>query len=55
MYSSVTEAIVSVVICSLHNEKLLPVYSMSHVLARAEIRYIPLEKHIFNLVVSARN
>lgn len=53
MYLVVTEAVVSSVICSLRNDKMMPVYYVSHVLVEAETRYNPLEKHIFNLVMSA--
>lgn len=51
---AVTEAVVSSVICSLRNDKMMHVQYVSHVLAGAETQYNPLEKHIFNLVVSSR-
>lgn len=51
MSLDVTEAIVNTVIFSLHDDKMLHVYYVSHVLAGAETQYSPLEKHIFNLVI----
>lgn len=33
---------------------MMPIYYVSHKLARVEIRYNPLEKHIFTLVILAR-
>lgn len=54
MYLAVIEAIVSSIMCSIRNEKMMQVHYVSHVLEWAEIRYSPLKKHIFNLVISAR-
>lgn len=47
MYLAITEVVVSDVICSLRNEKMFPIYYVTHVLAGAETWYTPLEKHIF--------
>lgn len=52
MYLVVTKAFVSFVICSLKNDKMMPVYYVSHVLTGAETHYNLLEKHIFNLASS---
>lgn len=46
MYLAVKEAIVSSILCSLRNEKMMHVYYVSYVLARAEARYSPLEKYL---------
>lgn len=54
MYLAVTEAVVSSVLCSLWNEKMMPFYYVSHVPAGAEAWNSPLEKNIFTLVISAR-
>lgn len=54
MYLAVTEVVVSAVIFSLRHNKMLPVYYVSHVLVGDETLYSPLEKHIFNLFISAR-
>lgn len=54
MYLVVPESVVSSVICDMRIDKMMPIYHISNVLAGVEIRYSPLEKHIFNLVVSAR-
>lgn len=53
MYLAVTEVVVSFVICSLRNERMMPIYYVSHVLAGVQIRYSPLGKHIFTLIISA--
>lgn len=42
IYLAITESVVSVVICSLRNEKIPLVYCVSHVLASAETWYTPL-------------
>lgn len=54
MYLAVTEAVVSFVLCSFRNEKMMYVYYVSHVLAGAEMQYSPLDKNIFTLTVRAR-
>lgn len=53
LYLAVTETVVSSVICSMRNEKLMSIYYVSHVLTGAKKWYSLLEKHIFNLDVSA--
>lgn len=54
MYLAVTKVVVSAVICFLRHNKMLPIYYVSHVLVGDETLYSPLEKHIFNLFISAR-
>lgn len=53
MYLAVTKVVVSSILCSFLNERMMPIYYMSHVLARAEAQYSALEKNIFILVISA--
>lgn len=54
MYLAVTEAIISFVLCSFQNEKMMPIYYVSHALEGAETQYSPLEKNTFTLVISAQ-
>lgn len=54
MCLAVTKGIISVVICSLRNEKILLVYYLSHVLVGAETQHNPLETHIFSFIISAK-
>lgn len=45
MYLAVTEVVVSSVLCSLRNKRMMPIYYVSHVLAGAEGSYILNESH----------
>lgn len=54
IYLVVTKAIVSSILCSFRNLKMMYVYYVSHVLAGAEAQYSLLEKNIFTHVVMAQ-
>lgn len=44
MYMALIEIVVSSILCSFMNDKMMHVYYVSHILTGAEIRYSPLEK-----------
>lgn len=54
MYLFVTKNVVSSILYSLRNDKMMHVYYVINVLVGVETQYILLEKHIYNTFVQAR-